>query len=218
MYDKDVLTYMLLRIKWNCSAMWNTTHTTMHYHWPLFTVADKLKRPVACVEKIGIVKISPRTVHNMLKRVCCTYIQEWLQPRKNKKEWRKKESTELMSRNNGWSFAAHWKDKKWENVTTACLSNAQGSVRVLHPPAVTVLKLITQQKKHKRPVMSSNYFQLGSIGAAFIQCEGKAFILCIIHRWSTVGLNCTSSYSAWREVQPEARTNDTSKYLAQKLR
>lgn len=64
-----------------------------------------------------------------------------------------------MSRNNGWSFAAHWKDKKWENVTTACLSNAQGSVRVLHPPAVTVIKLmITQKEKHKRPVMSSNYF------------------------------------------------------------
>lgn len=85
MYDKDVLTYMLLRIKWNCSALCNTTHTT-HYHWPLFTVADKPKRPVACAEKIGIVKISHRTVHNMLKRVCCTYIQEWLQQRKNKKE------------------------------------------------------------------------------------------------------------------------------------
>lgn len=56
--------------------------------------------------------------------------------------------------------ASHWKDEKWENVRTACLSNAR-SVHVLHPPAVTLVILINRGHKKKtdrRPVMSSNHF------------------------------------------------------------
>lgn len=55
MYDNDIFTYMLARIKWNCPAMCNTMHTTTHMvtgHWPLFTVAEKPKWPVACGEKM----------------------------------------------------------------------------------------------------------------------------------------------------------------------
>lgn len=66
-------------------------------------------------------------------------------------------------------------------MTTASLSNAQNSVRVLHPPAATTQS--TSRKRRERenkntPQASDEQssFQLGSMGAAFFKCERKVLL------------------------------------------
>lgn len=72
---------------------------------------------------------------------------------KKKEEENKRKELEKRREKRVQAITAHWKDKKWETMTTACLSNAQSSVQVLHPPAASVLNPVRKRKekgKHSR--------------------------------------------------------------------